>query len=187
MIAGVDEAGRGAWFGEVTAAAVILPEDYDLPLLGDSKKLSASQRETLAHNIQTQALAWAIGSASAAEIDQLNIHHATLLAMQRALEALSIKPEHALIDGKFVPNMPLSCTNVIDGDAKIPAISAASILAKVHRDALMQITHQQHPEYGFAQHKGYGTKQHQQALQRHGILPAHRRSYAPIKRLLAQA
>lgn len=185
MIAGVDEAGRGAWVGNVVAAAVILPPDYDLPYLSDSKKLSPKRREQLFAAIDEQALAWGYGEVSAATIDAINIHQAALLAMRLALDALALHPSLALIDGKFVPpDLPYPARAIIDGDALEPAIAAASIMAKVLRDRQMIELDKQYPQYGFAAHKGYGTAQHSRALREHGIIAEHRRSYAPIKALL---
>ena len=185
-IAGVDEAGRGPLAGPVVAAAVIL--DAQRPIAGarDSKRLSAAQREGLAAAIRERALAWAIASASVEEIDTLNILQASLLAMRRALAALSAIPMHIMIDGNKAPqladlfaNSRIEC--VIGGDDLIPAISAASILAKTHRDALMGGMEQQYPGYGFARHQGYPTPQHLEALDRLGITPIHRRSFAPVR------
>ena len=179
LTAGVDEAGRGPLAGVVVAAAVILKQ----PIAGlrDSKRLSASQRAHLAEQIKNEAAAWAIAEASVAEIDQLNILQASLLAMRRALTELKLRPELALIDGKHVPDIALPCRAVVRGDSLVAEISAASILAKTHRDALMLSCHQQHPQYGFDRHKGYPTKMHLAALAQHGPCPWHRRSYAPVR------
>lgn len=184
MIAGVDEAGRGAWIGNVVAAAVILPNDYDLPDLTDSKKLSAAKRERLCAAIYEQAIAVACAWCSPEEIDQLNIHYATLCAMKKAVIALKVAPTEILIDGKFAPELPFPTRTIIGGDALEPAISAASIVAKVTRDKQMIALDALYPDYGFAAHKGYGTQKHQQALRQFGVLPLHRRSYAPIAALL---
>jgi ribonuclease HII len=153
--------------------------------LNDSKKLSATQREHLAEQIRERALAWALGRAEPAEIDQINILQATMLAMQRAVAALPITPTSVLIDGNRCPPLPMPAQAVVKGDATVPAISAASILAKVARDAEMQALELQHPGYGFAKHKGYPTPAHLEALQRLGPLPEHRRSFAPVRALLS--
>lgn len=184
-IAGTDEAGRGALVGAVYAAAVILPEKYDLPLLNDSKKLSSRQREKLAVAIQEQALAYAVASATAAEIDQYNIHHASLLAMQRAIAALPRPPQQVWADGRFAPACACPSRAFVHGDALYPCISAASILAKVARDASMQALDALYPDYGFAKHKGYPTAEHLSALVRLGACPQHRRSYAPVRQVLS--
>ncbi|MDO5686401.1 MAG: ribonuclease HII [Neisseria sp.] len=187
MIAGVDEAGRGPLVGSVFAAAVILPSDYDLPGLTDSKKLSEKRRDALAAAIKQHAIAYAVASADVAEIATLNILHATMLAMQRAVNALHRLPEEIVIDGNRLPeNLPVPARAVIGGDALIPAISAASILAKTARDAEMYALHALHPQYGFDRHKGYGTAQHLAAIEAHGVLPQHRRDFAPIKKWLRQ-
>lgn len=183
-IAGVDEAGRGPLIGSVVTAAVIL--DPLRPILGlnDSKKLSAKKREQLFDEIQEKALAWSIAEASHLEIDQYNILHATMLAMQRAVHGLSLQPDLVRIDGNRCPELALPCQAVIGGDALHAEISAASILAKVTRDRQMQALDQQHPEYGFAKHNGYPTKAHLAAMQQYGVLAEHRRSYRPVQRLL---
>ena len=182
MIAGVDEAGRGALVGNVIAAAVILPASYELPGLTDSKKLSARQREALYAAITAQAVAWSAAAATPAEIDALNIHHATLLAMQRALAALNPPPSQALIDGKFTPTLAIPARAIVGGDASEACIAAASIIAKVTRDREMLTLEARYPGYGFAAHKGYGTQAHLAALARLGATPEHRRSYAPRRR-----
>ncbi len=179
--AGVDEAGRGPLAGPVVAAAVILPQDYDLPGLDDSKKLDAARREALFEPICQQALAWAIAETDAATIDRLNIFQATLQAMYQALNQLQPKPETIYVDGKHCPPWPGLRVAVVQGDTRVPAISAASILAKVHRDRLLQQLDGQYPQYGFARHKGYPTKAHLEALCQHGPCPAHRRSYRPVR------
>lgn len=185
--AGVDEAGRGCLVGSVFAAAVILPEQYDLPDLTDSKKLSEKKRDELAILIQEQAVSWCIASASPAEIQQLNILHATMLAMKRAIDGLSHTPEKAWIDGNRVPpHLSISAQAVIKGDSQIPVISAASILAKTARDAQMYELAERFPEYGFEKHKGYGTAAHLAALEKYGVLPEHRADYAPVKAILAK-
>jgi ribonuclease HII len=186
FIAGVDEVGRGPLIGDVVAAAVILPAEYDLPFLTDSKKLSEKKREALAQAIQQQALAWAIGRASPQEIDQLNILQASLLAMRRAVEGLSITPGLILVDGKFCPPMDCPCRAIIKGDLTEPSISAASIIAKVARDADMRLLDQLHPDYGFAQHKGYPTAAHLACLQKLPLLPEYRQSFKPVARWLQQ-
>lgn len=186
MIAGVDEAGRGALIGNVVAAAVILPEAPDLPGLTDSKKLSAKRREVLFAAICAQAIAWRWAQASAQEIDRLNIHHASLLAMQRAVNALHPQPSEVLIDGKFVPPLEMKAQAVVGGDRDIPAIAAASIIAKVIRDRQMALLARAYPHYGLHKHKGYPTRGHIQALQAHGICPLYRLSYAPVKKIAAQ-
>lgn len=184
MIAGVDEVGRGAWIGNVVCAAVILPEHYDLPYLTDSKKLTPKRREVLFDLIVDCALDYAIGRASAKEVDSLNIHQATLLAMKRCVEGLRLLPQKVLIDGKYAPSLSIPTQTIIGGDGKEDCIAAASILAKVTRDREMLELDTRYPQYGFASHKGYGTKAHLQALQTHGVLGEHRHSYAPIRALL---
>lgn len=186
--AGVDEVGRGPLVGSVVAAAVMLPLEYDLPGLTDSKKLTARKRELLSAAIREQALAWAVAEASAAEVDALNVLQATFLAMRRAVAALSLPPEGIWVDGNRCPSaLSLPCRAVVGGDGKVAAISAASILAKVARDAQMHALHLRHPDYGFDRHKGYPTPAHLAALQRLGPLAEHRRSFAPVQQLLAQA
>jgi ribonuclease HII len=182
--AGVDEVGRGPLAGPVVAAAVILREPYSLAGLADSKRLSAGRREALASVLRAEAEAWALGSASAAEIDRLNIHHATLLAMRRAVLALPVIPAGLLVDGRFTPEGPWHATAVIGGDATVPAISAASIVAKVARDALLAELHLRYPVYGFDRHAGYPTAAHLRALERYGPCPEHRRSFGPVARSL---
>lgn len=180
MIAGVDEAGRGPLAGAVIAAAVILPPDHGIVGLTDSKKLSEAQREKLFILIQERALAVSVGRAEVEEIDEVNILQASLLAMQRAVEGLSLRPTHALIDGNRCPKLSCPATAIIKGDATEPAISAASIIAKVTRDREMLLLHEQYPQYGFAKHKGYPTKDHLAALDVHGVSKVHRRSYQPV-------
>ena len=185
--AGVDEAGRGPLVGSVFAAAVVLPNEYDLPGLTDSKKLSERRRDELAVLIKQQALAWCVAAASVEEIDRLNILHATMLAMRRAVHGLERLPEKVWIDGNRVPpDLAVPAEAVVKGDAKIAAVSAASILAKTARDAEMYALAERYPQYGFERHKGYGTAEHLAALQRHGALPEHRRSFAPVREILAQ-
>ena len=185
--AGVDEAGRGPLVGSVFAAAVVLPNEYDLPGLTDSKKLSERRRDELAVLIKQQALAWCVAAASVEEIDRLNILHATMLAIRRAVHGLERLPEKVWIDGNRVPpDLGCEAEAVIKGDSKIIQISAASVLAKTARDAEMYALAERYPQYGFERHKGYGTAEHLAALQRHGALPEHRRSFAPVREILAQ-
>ena len=185
QVAGVDEAGRGALVGNVVAAAVILPAQFNLPGLTDSKKLSARQREVLFEAITAQALAWYAAAASPAEIDAMNIHHATLLAMRRAVEGLATPPQSVLVDGKFTPDLAMPARAIVGGDASEACIAAASIIAKVTRDRQMMELEARFPGYGFAAHKGYGTKAHLAALARLGATPEHRRSYAPVRAVMA--
>lgn len=184
-IAGVDEVGRGPLAGPVVAAAVILPEGYAGTGLADSKKLSPKRREALDLQIRADALAWSLGRAEAAEIDELNIHQATLLAMQRAVAGLSVMPAHLLVDGRFTPDGPWSAEAIVGGDGSVPAISAASIIAKVARDGWLRDLHDEYPEYGFDRHSGYPTPAHREALERLGPCPQHRRSFAPVARALS--
>jgi ribonuclease HII len=183
-IAGVDEAGRGPLAGPVLAAAVILDAQRPIAGLADSKALSARRRGELADMIRERALAWALGSASVEEIDRLNILHASLLAMQRAVQALGLAPDEAWVDGNRAPALACRVQTIVRGDASVPAISAASILAKVARDAELVALDARFPLYGFAQHKGYPTPAHLAALAAHGASPAHRRSFAPVRRVL---
>lgn len=187
IICGVDEAGRGPWAGPVFAAAVVLDPARPITGLRDSKKLSEARREELALEIKSRALAWSIAQSSEDEIDKLNILQATMLAMQRAIEGLSCIPTLALIDGNRCPSLAIQAEAIIKGDATIPAISAASILAKTARDALLCRLHQQYPQYAFDQHKGYGTALHLERLRLHGVSPVHRKSYAPVRALLDAA
>jgi len=180
LVAGVDEAGRGPLAGPVVAAAVILDPARQVRGLRDSKVLSPERREELAVRIRERAIAWATGSADVAEIDRLNILHATMLAMRRAVEALGVVPEEALVDGNRCPALACRTRAIVKGDRDVKAISAASILAKTARDALLVELDRAYPQYGFAQHKGYGTPEHLAALQRHGPCPLHRRSFAPV-------
>ena len=184
LVCGVDEAGRGPLAGPVYAAAVILDPAAHIAGLADSKVLSAPRREELAAQIRRHALAWAIASASVAEIDAINILQASLLAMRRAIEQLSVAPSEVLVDGNQCPMIGYPVTAIIRGDSKIPAISAASILAKTARDAEMLRLHHLYPVYGLDRHKGYPTAAHLAALERHGVCEIHRRSYAPIRKLL---
>ena len=181
LTAGVDEAGRGPLAGEVYAAAVILDPSRCIDGLADSKVLTAVRREELALQIKEQALAWCIASATVAEIDSLNILRATMLAMQRAVQGLATVPQLALVDGNQAPKLRCTVQTVIKGDALVPAISAASILAKTARDADLLRLHALYPQYAFDQHKGYGTALHLQRLREHGPCAEHRRSFAPIK------
>jgi ribonuclease HII len=180
LLAGVDEAGRGPLAGPVVAAAVILDELKPIRGLADSKKLSAKTRDRLFDEIRAKALCFAIAEASVEEIDQLNILQATMLAMQRAVEALRLKPTLVLVDGNRLPILDVRAEAIVKGDEKIQEISAASILAKVHRDRMCLEMHTQFPQYGFDAHKGYGTAQHLQALQTWGITPFHRKTFAPV-------
>jgi ribonuclease HII len=184
VICGVDEAGRGPLAGPVFAAAVILHPDMPIPGLRDSKKLTEAKRDALAVQIKASALAWAIAQCSEEEIDRLNILQASMLAMRRAVEALSIAPTLALIDGNRCPVMTVRSEAIVGGDDKIPAISAASILAKTARDAALVALHKQYPQYGFDKHKGYPTELHLACLRQHGVSPVHRKSYAPVRALL---
>jgi ribonuclease HII len=184
-LAGVDEVGRGPLAGDVVAAAVMLDPRRPIQGLRDSKKLSASRREELAQLIRERAMAWSIASASVDEIDELNILQASLLAMHRAVQALDPQPEYVLVDGNRLPRWQYAAQAVVRGDDRVPAIAAASILAKVHRDSALIAMETQYPGYGFATHKGYPTPEHLQALQTLGVTPLHRRSFAPVKKLLA--
>jgi ribonuclease HII len=184
FVAGVDEAGRGPLAGPVLAAAVILDPARPITGLADSKKLSAVQRARLAFEIKKNALSWAIAQASAAEIDRINILQATLLAMQRAVTGLALTPDKVLVDGNRCPLLTCPAEAIIRGDASVAEISAASILAKVTRDAILLDLHTCYPEYGFDRHKGYPTKDHLSALIRFGVTPEHRRSFAPVRVLL---
>lgn len=188
FVAGIDEAGRGPWAGPVVAAAVILDPATLPPGVHDSKQIKAHKREALFEAIQSCALATGVGIAGVEEIDTLNILEATKLAMCRATEALAIAPQFALVDGNQLPrNLPCPAKAIIDGDALSLSIAAASIIAKVTRDRIMHTLAQQHPHYGWDRNAGYGTKQHQEALARYGVTAHHRRSFAPIRRLLEQS
>ena len=185
LIAGADEAGRGPLAGSVVAAAVILDPNNPIEGLNDSKKLTEKKREKLFIEIKEKALAWAIAEASHKEIDELNILQASLLAMRRAVENLKIQPEHVLVDGNKVPQgLQMSCDAIVGGDALHAEISAASILAKVTRDHEMFELDKKYPQYGFAKHKGYPTKAHYEAIDEHGVIDQHRRSYGPVKKAL---
>jgi ribonuclease HII len=187
IVCGVDEAGRGPLAGPVFAAAVILHPGRPIDGLRDSKKLTAQRREELAPLIKEHALAWAVAECSHEEIDSINILQATMLAMRRAVEALTLAPTVALIDGNRSPVMMIRCCPIIEGDDKVHAISAASILAKTARDAALVSLHALYPEYGFDQHKGYGTAMHLERLREHGASPVHRRSFAPVRAVLPAA
>jgi ribonuclease HII len=186
LVAGVDEAGRGPLAGPVVAAAVILDDLRPIKGLADSKALTALRREKLFDEIRARALCTSIASASAEEIDRLNILQATLLAMQRAVKGLRLLPKRVVVDGNRVPALPMTTAAVVKGDALVAAISAASILAKVHRDRLCQDLHRDFPAYGFDGHKGYPTPSHLAALREHGACPAHRRSFAPVRDALRE-
>ena len=187
VICGVDEAGRGPLAGPVFAAAVILSDTCSLEGLADSKRLSAKQRTRLFPQIQAQSVSWAIAQASVEEIDRLNILQASLLAMRRAVEHLAIVPREILVDGNRAPSVPMPVRTIVRGDATVPAISAASILAKVARDRCMDELHEQFPQYGFDRHKGYGTAAHMEALERWGASAVHRQSFAPVRRVVLHA
>lgn len=183
-LCGVDEAGRGPLVGAVFAAAVILDPAHPIIGLADSKKLSEKKREALALEIREYALAWAIASASAEEIDRINILQASLLAMKRAVEGLAVVPHEVAVDGLHCPPLSMPVYAVVKGDSLVAEISAASILAKTARDAEMRELHLIYPQYDFARHKGYPTAVHLQAIQRHGVTPQHRRSFGPVRRAL---
>ena len=183
LVAGVDEAGRGPLAGPVVAAAVILDELHPIQGLADSKKLTPDRRDRLYDEIRAKALCCSIAEATALEIDRLNILQATLLAMQRAVAGLRLKPGKVLVDGNRIPVLDVLAEAIVQGDAKVAAISAASILAKVHRDRWCTELDRAFPQYGFAAHKGYGTAEHMAALQEHGACPQHRKSFAPVARL----
>lgn len=186
-LAGVDEVGRGPLAGDVVAAAVIL--DVARPIVGlrDSKKLTAARREQLARQIMERALAWSVARATVAEIDQINILQASLLAMHRAVQALDPQPSYVLVDGNRLPRWHYASEPVVKGDDRVPAIAAASILAKVQRDRELVELEQQYPGYGFAAHKGYPTAAHLKALQTLGVTPVHRRTFGPVRRMLERA
>jgi ribonuclease HII len=184
LLAGVDEAGRGPLAGPVVAAAVILDPQHPISGLADSKTLRPKMREQLAAQIYRYALAWGVGEADIDEIDQVNILQATMLAMQRAVAALRLAPQHVLIDGNRCPPLEYNATAIVRGDEKVAQISAASVLAKVARDRMMQELDRRYPAYGFAKHKGYPTRAHLDALRAYGPCPCHRRSFAPVRALL---
>ena len=187
-VCGVDEAGRGPLVGAVVAGAVVLDPNNPIEGLKDSKKLSAARREFLYEQILEKAKAWGVGEASPAEIDEINILQATMLAMRRAIEDMTIRlgawPDKALIDGNRCPELPIAAEAIVKGDAKEPAISAASIIAKVTRDRQMMSLHEKYPEYGFAQHMGYPTEAHFAALEQYGACDQHRRSFSPVRKVL---
>jgi len=185
-VAGVDEVGRGPLAGPVVTAAVILDPDQPISGLADSKALSEKKREILFDEIRKKAKAWAIGRAEVEEIDDINILQATMLAMQRAVAGLTLQPKHVLVDGNRCPELPCTAEAIIKGDGKIPAISAASIIAKVTRDREMVLLDAEYPGYGLAGHKGYPTKAHMAALNDLGVTPIHRRSFSPVRRALKQ-
>ena len=183
-ICGTDEAGRGPLAGPVYAAAVILNDRRLIEGLADSKKLSERKRNSLAEEIREHAAAWAIGTASAQEIDEINILQASLLAMKRAIEALSLRPHEVLVDGLYCPDTGIPSRAIVKGDSSVAAISAASILAKTARDQAMLLMHERYHQYGFDAHKGYPTAAHLAALKLHGITPEHRKSFRPVRELL---
>ncbi|MCX7067419.1 MAG: ribonuclease HII [Methylococcales bacterium] len=185
LIAGVDEVGRGCLAGSVVAAAVILDATKPIAGLADSKKLTERKREYLSQLIQEKALSWAIAEASVVEIDSLNILQATLIAMQRAVAGLQQQPDRVLVDGNRLPSLTMPAQAIIKGDSKIAAISAASIIAKVYRDKLMVDYHRQHPNFSFHRHKSYGTSQHLLEIQQFGFLEIHRKTFNPVKTLIA--
>jgi len=187
LVAGVDEAGRGPLAGPVVAAAVILPADYLLPGLGDSKAVPEKARNRLETDIRTMAVSWAVAWADPAEIDCLNILNATLLSMRRAVEGLTVPPRHVVVDGNRCPRLDCTAEAVVGGDRLHAAISAASILAKVARDRMMLRLAEIYPAYGLAKHKGYPTQAHVAALKQHGPCPVHRRSFRPVAELLSVA
>jgi len=184
LVAGVDEVGRGPLAGDVVAAAVILDPENPIEGLTDSKKLTEKKRKLLSVEIRDKALCWSLGRASVSEIDEINILQASLLAMKRAIEGLAMKPSHCLIDGNKIPEIDISCEAIIKGDLKVQSIGAASIIAKVERDDEMVEFDQILPGYGLAKHKGYPTKAHIKALQELGVTSIHRKSFAPVKKVL---
>lgn len=183
-VAGVDEAGRGPLAGAVYAAAVILDKKRPIAGLADSKKLTAKKRALLEEQIKSDALSWSVASASVEEIDEINILWASMLAMQRAIEGLDVEPQHILVDGNRCPESQIAITAVVKGDQRVEAISAASILAKEARDRELLEIDKQYPEYGFASHKGYGTKKHIEALRKHGATSIHRKTFKPVNELI---
>lgn len=185
-IAGVDEAGVGPLAGPVVAAAVIFEPSVRIAGVDDSKKLPAARREQLADEIRSRALDWAVGQAEVEEIDRLNVYHAAILAMRRAVEGLAEPPDHVLLDARQIPDLGIPQEPIVKGDGRSFTIAAASILAKTHRDALMDRLDRHHPEYGFSRHKGYGTEEHQAAIREHGPCPAHRMSYQAIHELCGE-
>ncbi|MDC0609880.1 ribonuclease HII [Vibrio sp.] len=185
LFAGIDEVGRGPLVGDVVTAAVILDPNNPIEGLTDSKKLSEKKRLALFPEIQQKALAWSVGRCSPEEIDELNILHATMLAMKRAVEALPIQPDYVLVDGNRVPpELLMPASAIVKGDLRVSEISAASIIAKVVRDSEMEALDKQYPQFGFAQHKGYPTKAHLAAIEQHGVIDAYRKSFKPVKLVL---
>ncbi|CAE6917353.1 Endonuclease that specifically degrades the RNA of RNA- DNA hybrids [Vibrio sp. B1FIG11] len=184
LVAGVDEVGRGPLVGDVVTAAVILDPNNPIEGLNDSKKLSEKKRLALLPEIKEKALAWAVGRCSPEEIDELNILQATMVAMQRAIAGLEVQPDLALIDGNRCPELPMDSQAVVKGDLRVAEISAASIIAKVVRDQEMEELDKQYPQFGFAKHKGYPTKAHFEAIEQHGVISEHRKSFKPVKKAL---
>ncbi|EJV0276124.1 ribonuclease HII [Vibrio parahaemolyticus] len=184
LIAGVDEVGRGPLVGDVVTAAVILDPNNPIEGLNDSKKLSEKKRLELLPEIKEKALAWAVGRCSPEEIDELNILQATMVAMQRAIAGLKVQPDLVLIDGNRCPELPMDSQAVVKGDLRVAQISAASIIAKVVRDQEMEELDKQYPQFGFAKHKGYPTKAHFEAIEQHGVISEHRKSFKPVKKAL---
>ncbi|CAH1537715.1 RNase HII [Vibrio owensii] len=184
LVAGVDEVGRGPLVGDVVTAAVILDPNNPIEGLNDSKKLSEKKRFALLPEIKQKALAWAVGRCSPEEIDELNILQATMVAMQRAISGLKVQPDLALIDGNRCPQLPMDSQAVVKGDLRVAEISAASIIAKVVRDQEMEELDKQYPQFGFAKHKGYPTKAHFEAIEQHGVISEHRKSFKPVKKAL---
>ena len=184
LVAGVDEVGRGPLVGDVVTAAVILDPNNPIEGLNDSKKLSEKKRLALLPEIKEKALAWAVGRCSPEEIDELNILQATMVAMQRAIASLKVQPDLALIDGNRCPELPMDSQAVVKGDLRVAEISAASIIAKVVRDQEMEELDKQYPQFGFAKHKGYPTKAHFEAIEQHGVVSEHRKSFKPVKKAL---
>ncbi|WP_104037300.1 ribonuclease HII [Vibrio jasicida] len=184
LVAGVDEVGRGPLVGDVVTAAVILDPNNPIEGLNDSKKLSEKKRLALLPEIKEKALAWAVGRCSPEEIDELNILQATMVAMQRAIASLKVQPDLALIDGNRCPQLPMDSQAVVKGDLRVAEISAASIIAKVVRDQEMEELDKQYPQFGFAKHKGYPTKAHFEAIEEHGVISEHRKSFKPVKKAL---
>jgi len=184
LIAGVDEVGRGPLAGPVVTAAVILDSRRDIDGLADSKRLTEKKRQQLDQLIREHALSFSIGQADVHEIDQMNILQATMLAMQRAVAGLSIRPDKVLVDGNRLPVLPFEAEAIVGGDGLVAEISAASIIAKVFRDRMMNDLHHQYPQYGFDSNKGYPTRMHREALQKYGVTPFHRRSFAPVKQAI---
>lgn len=184
LVAGVDEVGRGPLVGDVVTAAVILDPNNPIEGLNDSKKLSEKKRLALLPEIKEKALAWAVGRCSPEEVDELNILQATMVAMQRAIAGLKVQPDLALIDGNRCPQLPMDSQAVVKGDLRVAEISAASIIAKVVRDQEMEELDKQYPQFGFAKHKGYPTKAHFEAIEQHGVISEHRKSFKPVKKAL---